>query len=74
MPSDPVADERELRMDLMRADIELKTKQAFWETPRNLAILVGTVAAVAGVLGYKFGQMPQPAPIVINLPAQAGTK
>ena len=74
MPSDPVADERGLRMELMRADMDLKTKQAFWETPRNLAVLLGVVAAVAGLLGYEFGQMAQPAPIVINLPPQPAAR
>jgi hypothetical protein len=32
-------------------DLNLKTKQAFSETPRNIAILLGGVAAIAGVLG-----------------------
>ncbi len=32
----------------MHADLRLKERQAFWETPRNIAILVTTVAAVAG--------------------------
>ena len=60
-----------LKLELMRMDLNLKTKQAFWETPRNLAILLGTVsaivAAVAGTLGYKIGQAPAPQPIVIQL-------
>jgi anti-sigma-K factor RskA len=63
-----------LKLELMRMDLSLKTKQAFWETPRNIAILPATVAAVAGALGYKFGQSPQPAPIIINVPAPAASK
>lgn len=39
-----------------------------WETPRNIAVLVGTVAAitaaVAGTLGYKFARQP---PQTINV-------
>jgi hypothetical protein len=49
-------------------DTDLKTRQAAWETPRNVAILAGTVAAVVGVLagvtgfraGYMIGQNPPP--------------
>jgi hypothetical protein len=51
-------------------DIELRRKQIFWETPRNLAIVVGAavaiVGALAGFIGYKIGQTPPP-PIVIQL-------
>jgi hypothetical protein len=50
-------------LESMRMDIALK--QAFWETPRNIAILLGTVAAfvgaVAGAAGYKLGSQPPPA-------------
>ncbi len=66
-------DELSLELELMRMDIKLKTKQAFWETPRNIAILLGTVAAVMGVLGYKIGSIPQQ-PIVIYLPAPPAAK
>ena len=35
-----------------------------WETPRNIAILAGTVAAIAGAIaggvGYKIGSQPPP--------------
>lgn len=51
-------------------DLNLRRKQDFWETPRNLAIVVGAVAAltaaIAGFLGFKIGSTP-PAPIVIQL-------
>jgi hypothetical protein len=40
----------------MRADINLKTKQAFWETPRNIVLIVAAAAGIAGVLGFKLGQ------------------
>jgi len=57
--------ERDLKPELMRMDIALKQKQAFWETPRNIAILLGTVAAfvgaVAGAAGYKLCSQPPPA-------------
>ncbi len=39
--------ERELRIAVMRADLQLKSKQAFWETPRNLVIIIGTISALA---------------------------
>jgi len=50
--------EDNVRVELMKMDLNLKTKQAFWETPRNIAILLGAVAAIAGVLGYKAGSEP----------------
>lgn len=53
----------------MRADLALKTKQAFWETPRNLAIIFGAFAAIvatlAGLAGYKFGQQSSATPTQI---------
>jgi hypothetical protein len=39
-----------------------ETASAFWESPRNLAILlavgVGIVAGLAGYLGYELGSQP----------------
>jgi hypothetical protein len=62
--------EDQLRVAVMKADLYLKTRQGWWETPRNLALIIGVAAAlfgaVTGVLGYKIGQTP-PAPIVIQL-------
>jgi hypothetical protein len=62
--------EDELRVAVMKVDLLLKRKQAFWETPRHLAIIGGTaaaiLAAVFGVLGYKLGSQP-PSPIVVQL-------
>ena len=44
-----------------------------WENPRNIAILVGAVAALAatvgGLAGYKIGSTLSPS-ITINVPAQ----
>jgi hypothetical protein len=57
-------DERELRCAVMQADLDLKRKQSFWETPKAIAIIVGATAAIAGVLGYKIGSTP-PAPTQI---------
>lgn len=55
-----------LRIAVMKADLNLKTHQAFWETPRNIAILLTAVAAIAGFLGFKIGQkdLPPATPIV----------
>ena len=50
-------DERQaLKDELLMADLALKKKQAFWESPRNLAIIVAAAAGIAGVLGFKLGQ------------------
>ncbi len=59
-------------MAVMRADLKLKQKQAFWETPRNLALIYGTLiagtAAIAGLAGYKLGQStPLQQPVIIQL-------
>jgi len=54
--SDDVEDN--VRVELMKMDLNRTTKQAFWETPRNIAILLGAVAAIASVLGYKAGSEP----------------
>lgn len=69
-------EEKELRQELLAMDMNLRRKQAFWETPRNLAIVLGAAvaatAAVAGYLGYQTGRNPPPPlpPIVIQLPPQ----
>lgn len=52
---------------------KLRRKQLFWETPRNLAIVVGAAvalsAALAGWLGYQTGRnAPPPPPIIIQVP------
>ena len=64
------SDETELRIKLMRADITLKQRQAFWETPRNLVIIIGaivaTVSGVVGFVSYRAGQASQPVQIVFQ--------
>ena len=66
-------EEKELKQELLAMDLQLRRKQTFWETPRNLAIVVGAAVAIAGAgagfLGYKIGQTPAPPPVIINLPA-----
>lgn len=56
----------ELRRALVEIDILLKRRQAFWETPRNLAVLIGVVAALAGTLGFQFGSRA-PQQVVVHL-------
>lgn len=50
----------------MQADLALKKKQSFWETPKAVAIIVATTAAIftalAGFAGYKIGSQPPPTP------------
>ncbi len=50
-------------------DLNLKTKQAFWETPRNITILLATVATLAGLFGYKIGSNSSPPVIVQMVPS-----
>ena len=66
--------ETQLKQELLMADLNLRRKQDIWEHPRNIALLVGATAAIAGALGFKLGQTPPPPPIVINQPAQAPAK
>ena len=40
-------EERQLRQELLAVELSLKRKQEFWETPRNIAILVGVTALIA---------------------------
>ena len=62
-------EERELRIKVMQADLLLKTRQATWETPRNLAIVIGAVAAIsaalAGWTGYQVARSPGATQIVL---------
>ena len=63
-------EERELRVAVMQADLKLKQKQAFWETPRNLAVIYGALvagtAAIAGLAGYKLGQSSSPVQVIFQ--------
>jgi hypothetical protein len=67
-------EEKQLRQELLMADLSLRRKQDIWEHPRNIAVLIGATAALvaagAGFLGYKIGQSSSQPPIVINLPPQ----
>lgn len=49
-------EEKQLRLELLAADLKLKRKQEFWETPRNIAILVGVSAAIAAAIGFWLGR------------------
>ena len=57
-------------MAVMQADLKLEQKQAFWETPRNIALLLAAVAAivgaVAGFTGYRLGQSSPPKQIIFQ--------
>ena len=35
-----------------------------WETPRNLALIIAAVAAIAGLVGFKLGNQPPRAIVV----------
>jgi hypothetical protein len=54
-------EERQIKRELLELDLKLRRKQEFWETPRNIAILVGLTAAVAGAVGGRESAAP-PAP------------
>jgi hypothetical protein len=48
-------------------DIELRRKQVRWETPKNVAILIGAIVvasvgltSVAGFVGFMLGQASPP--------------
>jgi hypothetical protein len=66
------AERLELKDQLLMADLLLKTRQSFWENPRNLSIVLGAWAAICaaifGVLGYKIGSTPPPT-ITIHMDA-----
>lgn len=66
-------EQKALEQALVGLDVSLRRKQDIWEHPRNIAILVGAAAALFGTLGgfigFKIGQTPAPAPIIIQVPA-----
>jgi hypothetical protein len=64
-------EEKLLKQALLAFDLSLRRKQEFWETPRNIAILVGIVAAIAAAIGFWIGSRESPAPSV--RPVGAGT-
>ena len=69
-------DAEDLKLELLRMDVQLRRKQVVWETPRNIAILAGALTAliggVAGFIGYKIGQNPPPQ-INVQLQLPPGT-
>jgi hypothetical protein len=48
-------EEKRLRLELLAVDLSLKRKQEFWETPRNIAILVILTAAIAATIAAGIG-------------------
>jgi hypothetical protein len=56
-------------MAVMGADLKLKQKQAFWETPWNLVVIISAIAAataaIAGLAGYKLVQGSLPVPVQV---------
>jgi hypothetical protein len=65
-------EERELKQELLMADVHLRRKQDIWEHPRNIAILVGATAAlfsaVAGWAGFQAGRNESRPSVVIQFP------
>jgi hypothetical protein len=57
-------EEKLLKQALLAVDLSLRRKQEFWETPRNIAILVGVTAAIAAAIGFWIGSRESPAPNV----------
>ena len=53
-------EKKQLELELLAADLRLRRKQEFWETPRNIAILVGVTAAIAAAIGFWFGRESGP--------------
>ena len=65
--------EKQLRLELLAADVKLRRKQEFWETPRNIAILVGVTAAIAAAIGFWFrGSAPRQQPPVRSSVSASG--
>ena len=61
-------EERDLKEASMRAEFARKQKQVFWETPRNLVLIVAAATSIAGVLGFVLGQTsPSSRPIIIQM-------
>jgi hypothetical protein len=62
------AERLDLKDKLLMADLTLKTKQAFWETPRNIVLIVTAAAGISGLLGYKLGSAPQTITVHLDAP------
>ena len=54
--TDDEEQEKQIKRELLALDLRLRRKQEFWETPRNIAILVGLTAAVAATIGFWLGR------------------
>jgi hypothetical protein len=68
-------EEKALRQALLGLDVHLRRTQTVWETPRNIAILFGVLAALvtsmvgfAGFVGFRIGQASPTPPIIIQVP------
>jgi hypothetical protein len=57
--------DNDLKRELLRLDILLRKKQSWWEHPRNFAVILGVIAAIAGIFGYCIGAAPQQ--IIVHL-------
>jgi hypothetical protein len=68
--ADNTITDTELKRALTEIDILLKRRQARWETPRNLAIIIGVAVALFGTLsaivGFQLGSRP-PQQISVHL-------
>ena len=53
-------EEKQLKQALLAVELSLRRKQEFWETPRNVAILVGVTAAIAAAIGFWLGREATP--------------
>jgi hypothetical protein len=64
-------EKRDLEVDPMCADLAAKQKRGFWETPRNLYIILGMFLTFVGILafwvGFDIARAP-PGSIVVQLP------
>jgi hypothetical protein len=56
----------------MQADLTLKRRQAFWETPKGFAAVIAalavTIGAIGGIVGYQIGRTPQAVTQQVILP------
>ena len=59
-------EEKQLRLELLAADLKLRRKQEFWETPRNIAILVGVTMAIAAAIEFWLGRASAPQGSVVT--------
>jgi hypothetical protein len=65
-------EEKQLKRELLAVELALRRKQEFWETPRNIAILVGVTAAIAAAIGFWLGRASTPPSAPITRPVTIG--